>query len=77
MVVPMSDDPEHLTPGQRRTLAARQARRRGRLDRLAAELRGHDYVVISPEDRDAIERADARAQGLVGIGGHTIVKGVS
>lgn len=81
MVVCMNGDKSELTPGQRRTLAARQARRHSRLERLAAELREHDYVVLSPEDRDELGRAIATLRTthpeLVGVGGHTLVRGVS
>lgn len=40
---------DDLTPGQRRTQRARETRTRNRLDRLAAELRGQGFGVITPE----------------------------
>lgn len=85
----MSEDQNELTPGQRRTLAARQARRHSRLERLAAELREHDYIIIPPEtvgtemvdivSREMIRRGMCMPGELtlIGVGGHTVVRGVS
>jgi hypothetical protein len=57
---------DDLTPGQRRTLAARAARTRNRLDRMATELRGMGFGVITPEtmaDGFALDpRTGARAR---------------
>lgn len=83
----MNEDKDELTPGQRRTLAARQARRHSRLERLAAELREHDYIIIPPKTvgtemvaivrQEMIRRGMCMPPGLVGVGGHTLVRGVS
>lgn len=87
------DDTERLvregrmTPGQARTARATAARRRGRLERLATELREHDYIIIPPEtvgtemvdivSREMIRRGMCMPPELFGVGGHTLVRGVS
>lgn len=40
---------DDLTPGQRRTLRARETRTRNRLDRLATELRKAGWLAVPPE----------------------------